>query len=192
PAPGMPGVPLATGLDGEETWSGPLPFAAAPNMIVRAAPPGDAAAQARLRDRIQREAALFLVATLLVPGAAEATWVAQAEAPEGKADVVQLTGRGGLDARLFVDVKTHHPLMLTFRETPPRMAVRRMDGPGGPHGAPGAEPGTPPTPPPPSEASLFLSDWKRVGGVLLPHALNKTLDGKPYEEIVVTRYTLND
>src|SRR5262249_21291382 len=34
PAPGLPGVPLATGLDGEETWSGPLPFAAAPNMIV--------------------------------------------------------------------------------------------------------------------------------------------------------------
>ena len=42
------------------------------------------------------------------------------------------------------------------------------------------------------EATLFLSDWKRVGGVLLPHALNKTLEGKPYEEIVVSRYMLND
>ena len=31
-----------------------------------------------------------------------------------------------------------------------------------------------------------------MGGVLLPHALNKTLEGRPYEEIVVSRYTLND
>ena len=95
---------------------------------------------------------------------------------------------------MFVDQKTHRPLMLTFLDSPPRMMVRREMGPGGGHGRPGAAavPEALPTPPPPVEATLFLSDWKRVGAVLLPHVLNKTLEGKPYEEIVVSRYTVND
>ena len=193
PMPGMPGIPLATGLDGEEAWSGALPVASAANVVIRAAPPGDAGAQARLKDRVVRESSLFLVTLLAGASGADYTWVGEAEAPDGRADVLQVTGHGGLDARLFVDQQTHRPLMLTFRDSPPRMMVRREMGPGG-HARPGgsAPPGALPTPTPPVEAALFLSDWKRVGGVLLPHALNKTLEGKPYEEIVVSRYTVND
>jgi len=179
PMPGMPGIPLATGLDGDEVWTGALPVASGMNVVIRAAPPADASGQARLKDRILRESALFLVTVLTGANGTEYAWVGEAEAPEGRADVLQVTGRGGLDARLFVDQKTHRPLMLTFRDAPPRMMVRRQMGPGG-------------VAPPPVEAALFLSDWKRVGGVLLPHALNKTLEGKPYEEIVVSRYTVND
>ena len=193
PLPGMPGIPLATGLDGDEAWSGALPVASAGNLVIRAAPPGDAGAQTRLRDRVLRESALFLVTLLAGAGGAEYAWVGEAEAPEGRADVLQVTGRGGLDARLFVDQKTHRPLMITFRDSPPRMMVRREMGPGGHARRDGAPPPEAvSTPPPPVEATLFLSDWRRVGGVLLPHALNKMLDGKPYEEIVVSRYTVND
>jgi len=194
PIPGMPGIPLATGLDGEEAWTGALPVASAANVVIRTAPPGDAGAQERMKDRVRRESALFLVTLLGGGGAAEYAWVGEAEAPEGRADVLQVTGHGGLDARLFVDQKTHRPLMLTFPDSPPRMMVRRQMGPGGGHAGPGGSAPTEalPTPPPLVEATLFLSDWKRVGGVLLPHALNKTLEGKPYEEIVVSRYTLND
>ena len=194
PMPGMPGIPLATGLDGNEVWSGALPVASGMNVVIRTAPPGDAGAQARQKDRILREAALFLVALAARAPGVEYTWAGEAEAPEGRADVLHVTGRGGLDARLFVDQKTHRPLMLTFLDSPPRMMVRRQMGPGGGHGGPGgaAVPEALPTPPPPVEATLFLSDWKRVGGVLLPHTLNKTLEGKPYEEIVVSRYTVND
>ena len=194
PMPGMPGIPLASGLDGEEAWYGALPVASGMNVVIRAAAPGDASGQARLKDRILRESALFLVSLLAGGNGTEFAWVGEAEAPEGRADVLQVTGRGGLDARLFVDQKSHRPLMLTFLDSPPRMMVRREMGPGGGHARPGgsAPPEAMPTPPPPVEAALFLSDWKRVGGVLLPHALNKTLEGKPYEEIVVSRYTLND
>ena len=194
PMPGMPGIPLATGLDGDEVWTGALPVASGMNVVIRAAPPADASGQARLKDRILRESALFLVTLLTGANGTEYAWVGEAEAPEGRADVLQVTGRGGLDARLFVDQKTHRPLMLTFRDAPPRMMVRRQMGPGGGHGSPaGSAPAEAlPTPPPLVEAALFLSDWKRVDGVLLPHALNKTLEGKPYEEIVVSRYTVND
>jgi hypothetical protein len=194
PMPGMPGIPLATGLDGDEAWSGALPVASAGNVVIRTAPPGDAGAPARLKDRVMRESALFLVTLLGGASGADYAWVGEAEAPEGRADVLHVTGRGGLDARVFVDQKTHRPLMLTFLDSPPRMMVRREMGPGGGHNRPGgsAAPEALPTPPPPVEATLFLSDWKRVGGVLLPHAFNKTLEGKPYEEIVVSRYTLDD
>jgi len=194
PMPGLPGIPLATGLDGDEVWSGALPVASGMNVVIRAATPGDASGQARLKDRILRESALFLVSLLAGANGTEYAWAGEAEAPEGRADVLQVTGRGGLDARLFVDQKSHRPLMLTFRDSPPRMMVRREMGPGARHARPdgAAPPEALPTPPPPVEAALFLSDWKRVGGVLLPHALNKTLEGKPYEEIVVTRYTVND
>jgi hypothetical protein len=194
PAPGLPGIPLATGLDGGEAWSGALPVASAPNVVIRTAPPGDRAAQTRMKDRVLRESALFLVALLAADDGTEYAWTGEAEAPEGRADVLQVTGPGGLDARLFVDQKTHRPLMLTFREAPPRMMMRRMAMGGGPHGA-GPAPASPeavPTPPPAADATLFLSDWKKVGGVLLPHSLQKTLDGKPYEEIVVSRFLVND
>jgi hypothetical protein len=193
PLPGMPGIPLATGLDGDEAWAGPLPVAASSHMVIRTAPPADADARSRMKERVQREAALFLVALLGGGGQASYAWVGEAEAPEGRADVLAVTGHGNLDARLFVDQKTRRPLLLTFADAPPRMMVRRM-APGAerPRGQAAEGPEALPTPPPLAEANLFLSDWKRVGGVLLPHTLRKTLDGKPYEEIVVTRYLVND
>jgi hypothetical protein len=194
PVPGMPGIPLATALDGTSAWVGALPHATGANVIIRSAAAEDAGAQARLDDRVRRDAAVFVLALLTRTDGAEATWVAEAEAPEGRADVVQVTAGAGLDVRLFVDQKTHRPLMLTFREAPPRMMMMRR-GPGGPDHRPGegpdARPAAPP-PPAPVEATLFVGDWKRVGGLLLPHTLRKSHEGKPYEEIVVTRYTLGD
>jgi hypothetical protein len=193
PLPGMPGIPLATALDGSSAWVGALPHAAGPNVVIRSAAAEDAGAQARLDDRVRREAALFLIALLARTDGAEAKWVAEAEAPEGRADVLQVTGGSGLDARLFVDQKTHRPLMLTFREAPPRMMMMRR-GPGGPDHRPGEGPDAMPSAPAPApvEATLFLGDWKRVGRILLPHALAKSHEGKPYEEIAVTRYTIDD
>ena len=44
----------------------------------------------------------------------------QAEAPEGKADVLDVKGPGNFAARLFIDSKTHLPLMLSWT-TPPNL-----------------------------------------------------------------------
>ena len=44
----------------------------------------------------------------------------QAEAPEGKADVLDVKGAGNFTARLFIDSKTHLPLMLSWT-TPPNL-----------------------------------------------------------------------
>jgi hypothetical protein len=71
------------------------------------------------------------------------------------------------------------------------MMVRRAAPGDRPPQGPGPE-AAPPSPPPPSEATLYLSEWKKVGGVLLPHLISKSIDGKPYEEIVVSRWVVND
>ncbi len=61
------------------------------------------------------------------------SYVAQAEAPEGKADVIEVAGPEDFKARLFIDSQTRLPLMLTYIEAEARPIVRTMtrDGRGG-------------------------------------------------------------
>ena len=60
----------------------------------------------------------------------------QAESPDGKADIIDVTGPDDFKARLFVDAETHLPLMLTYMEPEPRMVMRTMTQ-GGRSGGPG-------------------------------------------------------
>ncbi len=57
----------------------------------------------------------------------------QAESPDGKADIIDVTGPDDFKVRLFVDTETHLPLMLTYMEPEPRVVMRTMtrDGAGG-------------------------------------------------------------
>jgi hypothetical protein len=68
------------------------------------------------------------------------SYVAKAEAPQGKADVLDVKGPANFTARLFVNAETHLPVMVTW--TPP--APQR----GGPPAQRGS--GAPPSPGPPS------------------------------------------
>jgi hypothetical protein len=60
----------------------------------------------------------------------------QAESPDGKADIIDVTGPDDFKVRLFVDAETHLPLMLSYMEPEPRMVTRMMT-PGGREGAAG-------------------------------------------------------
>ena len=42
-------------------------------------------------------------------------------------------------------------------------------------------------PPAPSQVSLYLGDYKRVDGVMLPHRLTQAVDGKPVEEWTIEK-----
>jgi hypothetical protein len=78
----------------------------------------------------------------------------QAESPDGKADIIDVTGPDDFKLRLFVDSETHLPLMLSYMEPEPRVVMRTMtrEGAGGrgtggapivvPGGAAGASPPT--------------------------------------------------
>ncbi len=66
------------------------------------------------------------------PGfAASYAYGGQAESPDGKADIVDVTGPGDFKVRMYVDVETHLPLMLTYMEPEPRMVMRTMTRDGG-------------------------------------------------------------
>jgi hypothetical protein len=59
------------------------------------------------------------------------SYVAQAEAPDGKADVIEVAGPDDFKARLFIDTQTRLPLMLTYIEAEARPIVRTMTRDGG-------------------------------------------------------------
>src|SRR6185369_4197647 len=46
-------------------------------------------------------------------------YAGQAEAPDGKADVIEVKGEGDFAAKLYVDAKTHLPLMLSWMAKEP-------------------------------------------------------------------------
>lgn len=125
-----------------------------------------------------------------------------AESPDGKADVLETRDEAGRPVRLFVDQATHLPLMVQYMEVRPRVMMR--GGPGGP-GGPVAG-GDRPTeeqmrqrveemrrqgPPDPSQFALHLSDYKKVDGVMLPHRIGVSIEGKPSEEWTIEKFKVN-
>lgn len=183
----------------------------------------DAIEQARAR-RLRTELMRYLLA--FVGGATlQPTYVAVAESPDGKADVLEAKNEGGATVRIFVDQQTHLPLMLQYTEVRPRMM---LDGPGGRGGRGGFGGGragggrrgdpaaaTPPPegrgepgqqrpnpeemrrrmeqmpPPAPSTVNLYLADYRNVDGVMLPHRLTQSIDGKPVEEWTIEKVKVN-
>jgi hypothetical protein len=137
----------ASGFNGEEFLQDPPP--AAPP----AAPPAPAGAPARppANPGAARVATLkqdFARLTLGMFAASFAsypmtfTYVGEAQAPQGQADVLDAKGPNNFTIRLFINKETHLPIMVSW--TPPAPAGRgpmRAGGPGQPPGAPGAMPG---------------------------------------------------
>ena len=118
-------------------------------------------------------------------------YVGQAEAPQGRADVVDVKGPGDFAARLFVDAKTHLPIMLSWhaRQPPPR--GRGPGGPPPPAGAPAA--GGPPAggPPPPVENRLYFAEYRSFDGLQLPTRLRRAVAGDTTEETTFDRFRIN-
>src|SRR5262249_12025493 len=132
--------------------------------------------------------AMLLTAPKVLP--VEFSSGGEAESPDGKADVLDLKGDGGFIARLFLDQKSHRPLMLGYRGVSPQIRVQTqtMQGPpregrgqraeGDGHAAP------PDAPPQPDlvDIAMFFDDYRDVSGVMLPHHISRSVDGKTTEE----------
>ena len=46
-------------------------------------------------------------------------------------------------------------------------------------------------PPAPSNVTLYLGDFKKVDGVMLPHRLTQAIDGKTVEEWTIEKARIN-
>jgi len=175
-------------------------------VVVRNAPANATPQQAEATLRMTRaEFARLLLSFLLTTPTSlpvEFSYVGEAEAPDGRADVIEAKGADNFAARLFFDQKTHLPLMLSFRGTPPRMNMHS------------ASHGSMPSPeemekmrkeaqekaekeaqsaPKPQEAEIQwrFSDYRQVGGISFPHRITKAADGQVNEEWEMTKFKLN-
>jgi hypothetical protein len=116
------------------------------------------------------------------------TYVGKAESPDGEADVLDVKGQGNFTARLFVDAKTHLPVMLTYQERERRMFRQTPRNQGETDEAFRAriraerEAAGPPPPPKLIDISMFITDHKDVGGVKVPHHFTMQTGDKPTEE----------
>ena len=121
------------------------------------------------------------------------TYGGEAEADDGKADVVDAKGPGSFAARLFLDKKTPSAAdaVVSRRgaadgraDAARRRSAARPNRDARGNAAPGHGPGELP-PPQIVDIQMFLDDYKSVDGVMLPHHISRSIDGKPTEEMDV-------
>lgn len=114
-------------------------------------------------------------------------YVGVAEAPDGKADVLEVTPADAPAMKLFVDQTSHTPLMLTFEGVMPRMAFNRT----GQRPTPEEIEKMRNTPPQAVTFEMHFSDYKKVDGVLLPYTITQGMNGTVNDEFTIDKYKLN-
>jgi hypothetical protein len=96
------------------------------------------------------------------------TLAGEAEAPQGKADVVDVKGPGNFTAKLFIFRDSHLPVMLSWQG-----------------------PGTPQTQGKPVETRIYYSDYRDVDGLKLPFRLRRAVGADTVEETIFDRFRIN-
>ena len=151
--PAQESGPTATGFNGDALIQ--VPAASAPAMPGTpgraggpASPPTEAQLAAARKARVAAvkqdfvRLTLGMFATSFSSYPLTFTYVSQAEAPQGKADVIDVKGAANFAVRLFVNTETHLPIMVSWQLAAPPM------GRGGPGAGPGPGPGRGPSPAP--------------------------------------------
>jgi hypothetical protein len=114
-------------------------------------------------------------------------WVGIAESPDGKADVLEARFADNVPTRLFLDVETHMPLMMTWQGMPVGAGARRGGMPQ--RGRIQAMPVLPP--PEPVNFEMTFSEHRAVDGIRLPHAVTRGMNGETTERWTIRRYRVN-
>ena len=157
-----------------------IPPQATPAGRVGVPPPSPeqqaAALQARIDGLKQDFARLMLgmFATSVSSGPGTFVYAGQAEAPQGMADVINVTGPAKFVARFFIDSQTHLPLMVTWQ----------APAPGGRGAAPAA--GTAPV-----EQRMYFADYRAVDGLRLPFRIRRAVGADTVEETTFDRFRIN-
>jgi hypothetical protein len=194
------GLTLITdqGVNGDTLLRASRTFNAPPGAIIRTPPAPPKGSDAELQalraaraDLARLAVALLLRAPQFQP--VEFTYGGTAEAPDGKADVIDVKGRDGnaFAARLFLDTVSHRPLMLSYRGVAPRlvMQTRRVERGAAP--PPEAGQATPPPAGDVVDIEMFLDDYRKVDGLMLPHHITRSVAGEVNEEWTFKSYVVN-
>ena len=136
------------------------------------------------------------------------TYVGTAEAPQGKADVLDAKGPDGMTLRYFISVDTHLPIMVSWQ--PPAPPARpagagRGPMPPGASGAPAAPPAPAAAPPPGGaipqrgaapgaprpEFRVYFADYRDVDGMQFPFRIRRATGADTTEETTFDRFRIN-
>jgi hypothetical protein len=182
------------GVNGDRLIRNSRTIGGGPGLVLRVAPVGsgpDAEAQA-LRSQQAEMTRLSLLWLLDAQGyAVDYTYGGEAEAADGKAEIVDVKGAGSFAVRMFMDKATHRPLMLQYRGIAPRMVMQTQRMPARPGGSEVRPDSLPQPATDPIEISLFVDDYREVDGVFLPHRITRSIGDSPNEEWTFKTITIN-
>jgi hypothetical protein len=197
--PARESAPTTIGFNGNELIQLPVPApppapaAGAPGGAGRPggpAPNPDAQRLARANTAKQDITRILLG---MVIGSVDAfpltfTYAGEAEAPQGKADMLDVKGPNNFAARLFIFRETHLPIMLTWQAP---AAAARGARPGGPAAGAPAAAGGPPAAPPQVENRIYFADYRDADGFKFPYRLRRAVGADTIEETTFDRFRVN-
>lgn len=138
--------------------------------------------------------ALGLVLNTPTSYAATYTYAGEAEAPEGKADVIDVKVPVGPALRLYLDQKTHRLLMMTYKGKRPRM-ITHMATDGPPSEAEVQkrlkESEAEAAKQPDVEYQTRFSDYREVNGIYFAHKISRGIESETNEEVSLTKIKVN-
>jgi hypothetical protein len=196
PVPGAE-ITRIEAINGNISWADQQSSGTGGGMIMVRRPGGDSRqGQAMQTNAIRAELARISIGWLLSSPASlpvEFTYAGQAEAPDGKAEALDIKGPNGFSARLFLDQKTHLPLMLTYNGKKPRIMMRTFTGPRSKEEveieARKAE--SEAANQPDDEYQMRFSEHREIEGISLPHRLTRAIDGEVNEELEISKFKIN-
>ena len=226
PATAPAAGPPSTAPPGATPPTGAMPPAASPGAVAPGPPgpmppggrgPAMDPRRARLTS-VRQEYARLALGLFAASSAYPLTfsYAAVAEAPQGRADVLDVKGEGNFALRYFINSETRLPVMVTWT-TPPTNVIVTVPGQPPPSSvAPGAVVVTgPPAPPPnapkeemdkyskdvlavrakaqatPIEQRLYFADYRDVDGLKLPFRLRRAIGTETTEETTFDRFRVN-
>jgi hypothetical protein len=224
--PAQESGPTSTGFNGDELIQLPVPTAPTPppgatsgpgRAAGPATPPSPAQLDAARKSRVATVKQDFVRLTLGMFAASFSsypltfTYVGQAEAPQGKADVIEAKAPPNFTLRLFVNSQTHLPIMVSWQAPgkpaapgrgsappsvcpPPSPPSGASAGQGPPAGTPGASAGQAGRSGPPAapvEYRIYFADYRDVDGLQWPFRLRRATGPDTTEETTFDRFRIN-
>jgi len=217
--------PTSTGFNGNDIIQFPVPPAGGPPGRPGGpapAPPSPQQLEAQRRTRmlqikqdfVRLALGMFADSTAAYP--LTFGYAAQAAAPQGTADVLDVRGEGDFALRLFINSQTRLPIMVSWQAPPAGVVVTTPGQPAPATIAPGAVVISAPAAPAasasqeekdayakevaglrqkaqatPVEYRLYYADYRDVDGVKLPFRLRRAIGADTTEETTFDRFRLN-
>jgi hypothetical protein len=197
PVPGMD-VTRIEAINGDKTWTDSRQSGGGAGMVVLRRPGSDSPqGQAQQQQAINADFARLLLGWLLTTQSSfpvEFSYLGEAEAPDGRAYALEVKGPAGFVVRLFIDQKTHLPLMLSYQGRQPRMMINQMGGPATTREEIEKkikETEAQMEAAPRVEFQINFADYRQVDGLQLPYRLTKSIDGQASEEWEMKKFRVN-